>query len=101
MPGAIQPIDVAATITAVGSIAAVIVGIRATRPRQLGEEAHLPGYVDPNDTPAALRERIAALESRCRALEQRAADHDEELALLRALEVAVESERPPRRGARK
>lgn len=90
---AVQPIDVAATITAVGTIGAIYVGAKATRGRSTGpaEQAVTPpAPVDPDDRPAALRERLAAAETRLDAHDRQLEALDEEVSILRALQAAVE-----------
>jgi len=99
----IQPVDVAATITAFGGVAAIAVGARATR-RQPEVDSHgrvaLP--VDPADRPAALRERIAALEAQLRDALEDVGDLKERIAMLEALRTTLEAlENEQRRGTAK
>lgn len=98
MAGAVEPIDVAATLTALGTVAALFIGARATRGKTETTTAAVepvPLVADPASTPAAIRERLAALEARVEAQGDQLAEHAEQIALLRALEVAYESSQRP------
>lgn len=90
----VQPVDVAATLTAIGTITAVVVGARATRPRQTTPSPPAPDdeLMGPDlvESLAKIRERVAALETTVGALSRRLDAHAEDIALLRAVEVALE-----------
>jgi succinate dehydrogenase/fumarate reductase flavoprotein subunit len=86
----VQPVDVAATLASLGGIGAIVIGARATRPKADAPEGVAPLAMDPDDRPAALRERLSAVEVRVLHIERDNEALEERVQLLEALRAVLE-----------